>query len=283
MITGTSTGGILALGLGLDLSAERMLGFYQENASKIFPSTGVRAMVRQVIRPKHAAKKLHGALKDVLGGRKLGESRRPLVINAYNASRDGPHLFKTYHHRDHYRHYEMSAADIALATAAAPLFFRLTELPLGDHGEDQTFVDGGIWANCPVLVGIAEARRYFHTQIDTIDVLSVGTTYKPFRIKDIQKTGGIAQWRLALISLLFSAQQASAVGTANTLLNRPVCRIQREVDMEMPLDTTDPEQLNQLVEWGRRDAGKVESELKQRFFYTEVPPFIPENAKFAEP
>jgi patatin-like phospholipase/acyl hydrolase len=56
LITGTSTGGILALGLGLGQSAESMLGFYQEKAAKIFPSTGVRAMVRQVVRPKHAAK-----------------------------------------------------------------------------------------------------------------------------------------------------------------------------------------------------------------------------------
>jgi patatin-like phospholipase/acyl hydrolase len=205
-----------------------------------------------------------------------------LVINAYNASRDGPHLFKTYHHPDHYRHYRMRAADIALATAAAPLFFRSKELPLGDHCEDQTFVDGGIWANCPVLVGITEARRYFNAQLDTIDVLSIGTTYKPVRIKDIQKTGGIAQWRRALISLLFSAQQASAVGTANKLLKRPVCRITRKVSMEMPLDTTAPEDLNQLVEWGRCDAAKGLSELKRCFFCTKVPLFTPESAKFAK-
>jgi patatin-like phospholipase/acyl hydrolase len=37
LIVGTSTGGIIALGLGLGFSAEELLNFYRNNADKIFP------------------------------------------------------------------------------------------------------------------------------------------------------------------------------------------------------------------------------------------------------
>jgi uncharacterized protein len=38
LFSGTSTGGIIALGLGLGIPAERMLQFYKEQGPKIFPN-----------------------------------------------------------------------------------------------------------------------------------------------------------------------------------------------------------------------------------------------------
>jgi patatin-like phospholipase/acyl hydrolase len=40
LITGTSTGGIIEVGLGLGLSAADLLKFYSENGPTIFPCTG---------------------------------------------------------------------------------------------------------------------------------------------------------------------------------------------------------------------------------------------------
>jgi uncharacterized protein len=275
LITGTSTGGILGIGLGLGLPARRLLGFYQERAQEIFPSTGLLAKTRQLITSKHDSTTLRSALKQEFGNRKLGDSRRPLVITSYNASRDGPHLFKTFHHPAHDRHYQMDAADIALATSAAPLYFRSVKLPLGTDRENQTFLDGGIWANCPVVVGIAEAVRYFHVPLDQIDVLSIGTTYKPFRIVDSQMGGGLVQWRWALISLLFSAQQSSSVGTANVLLSNPIARITNRVEAEIALDATKASQMAELADLGRDNAQMMMPKLHQRFFSGPAPSFTP--------
>ena len=41
LITGTSTGGILAIGLGLGLSPTDLVNFYQTKGTEIFPVTGV--------------------------------------------------------------------------------------------------------------------------------------------------------------------------------------------------------------------------------------------------
>ena len=279
LITGTSTGGILAIGLGLGFSAKDLLEFYQDNAQYIFPSTGllsgIRARARQLYTTKYKEKNLRTVLKKQFECRQLGESHRPLVIVSYNASHNGPHLFKTAHHIDHTRHYRQSAVDIAMATGAAPLYFRSVELPLGDNNKMQTFVDGGVWANCPVLVGVAEATKYLGVPLDNIHVLSIGTTFGTFQIRDSQMSGGIAQWRLRLFDLIMSAQQAGVIGTANVLLKTPVARITREVKKEVALDN--PKEVPNLVRWGKEDAGNKFNEIQQQFLTTTVPTFQPKH------
>ncbi len=53
LIAGTSTGGIMALGLGLGFPANRILKFYREMGPEIFPSTGrlgIPGLFRQLFR-----------------------------------------------------------------------------------------------------------------------------------------------------------------------------------------------------------------------------------------
>ena len=66
LISGTSTGGILAIGLGMGLSATEMLQFYKQRGPHIFPVTGFgrkfgRAL-RQVMQPKYSGEVLRREL-----------------------------------------------------------------------------------------------------------------------------------------------------------------------------------------------------------------------------
>ncbi len=279
LITGTSTGGILAIGLGLGLSPTDLVNFYQTKGTEIFPVTGVwggflRKVRQLIVETKYDFSKLESALETILEERKLGESLRPLIITSYNASRDGAHLFKTYHHPDHNRHYKMKAVHIAMATSAAPTYFNARDLPLGDRGKEQTFVDGGIWANCPVLVGVAEAIRYFGKNLEQIEVLSIGTTYMPFKIKERQKAGAGLDWGLDLVDLMMSAQQASIIGTAKILLGESrVTRITRPTEEEIPLD--DAKRIQELIDWGKEDAKEKLPFVVTKFFQDVAPAFTP--------
>lgn len=89
MIAGTSTGGIVAHGLGLGISAENIAAFYRDDGRKIFPPLPDGALGRlwQVITcmdgPKLKHEELEGAqqrrLEDhLLGSRSAGWSSRPL-------------------------------------------------------------------------------------------------------------------------------------------------------------------------------------------------------------
>jgi patatin-like phospholipase/acyl hydrolase len=278
LITGTSTGGILAIGLALRRHATELVDFYKREAENIFPPTGIlgglaRTARQLVAGPKHESERLRDVLDRYFGERRLGEAGTRLVVTSYNASRDGAHLFKTYHHTDLYKHYKFRAADIALATAAAPLYFEGTELPLGDNGEAQIFLDGGIWANAPTLVGLTEAVRYMGAQISEIHMLSVGTGYKPFSITKKQVAGGVAQWGLALKDLLLGAQQASAVGTAKTILGDRFKRIQKVLEKDVSMD--DPVAVDEMIEFGTEDGKNECEEVVRQFCDSAVEPFVP--------
>lgn len=254
LITGTSTGGIIAIGLGLGLSCQELVAFYKDRGPRIFPVTGVLGgmlgRARQLFNLKYSSEALHSALVEVFGDRKFGESKRALVITAYNASHDGPHLFK--HRPGSTRHANLRAVDVAMATAAAPLYFESRQLPLGGDGEDAVFIDGGVFANCPALIGIAEATRYLGKELSDLEMLSIGTTYAAFKIRESERRAGLLQWNRRLLTMLLGAQESGTVGTARTLLDDRFLRISRSIDAAIPLDNA--ALLEELIEWGREDA-----------------------------
>lgn len=268
LIVGTSTGGILAIGLGLGIPAEKLLTFYRDNGPLLFEQTGVKIVdtILHASGPKYDSNKLYAALKSVLDDSKFGDAKRPLVIVSYNVSRDGPHLFKS--HGEKLEHRTLEAAQVALATSAAPTYFRSVEIDLVEHGVTQTFVDGGVWANCPTLVGITEAvsPEFAHQRkLEDLYVLSVGTTYAPFKHKPVHDNAGFARWGKDLVTLVGSAQQAGAWGTTCKMLGKSHClRITTETDKGIELG--DVSRIKDLDAWGREEARAKFDKAKPMFF-----------------
>jgi len=269
LIVGTSTGGIIAIGLGLGISPERLVEFYRNKGNEIFPVTGwlggyIRTAKQLLVGTKHNQSRLLEALDSVLDDKLFGDSKHPLVIVSYNATRDGPHLFKT----TRADHKPFKASMVALATSAAPTYFAAMPLPLGRNGESQTFVDGGIWANCPALVGVTEAVRFHAKQLQDLHILSVGTTYRPFTIAKAQEKGSILlDWDFGrdLAALVGSAQQGGTWGTTETLLGEDHCiRITSTTSESIPLD--DASRIEDLIALGQRDALKQYGDVARMFF-----------------
>lgn len=268
LIVGTSTGGILAIGLGTGVTPDKIVEFYEEFGPKIFPITnwlGVKwnSLRQLVVGNKNDSDILQESLKNIYQESILGSCNPSVVVVSYNATRDGPHLFKS--HDDRHKH--LMAYQIAMATSAAPLYFQAIDLPLGQDRENQTFVDGGVWANCPVLVGIAEAVSFFGKRLDEIEVLSIGTTYKPFRIKEKHKEGSLVDWSLGrdLAAFIGSAQEAGSFGTARTMLGENnIHRITNRQAEHIPLD--DASKIEELIALGKYAAQQEMSKVKAMFF-----------------
>src|SRR5207249_4628529 len=89
--------------------------------------------------------------------RLFGESRSRLLIPAYDTIRGRLFLFKTGHHERFRYDLDIPAADVALATAAAPTYFQAARI--AQH-ESAGYVDGGVWANCPALAAVVEAVHF---------------------------------------------------------------------------------------------------------------------------
>lgn len=133
LIAGTSTGGIIAIGLGLGLTASEILKLYEQRGPAIFNQNhgSVGNFVRQRLREalhwsdtKYSSDALNDALAGVLGERRLGESRARLVIPAWHPMLESVYIYKTAHHLRLETDYRVRALDAAMATAAGPTFLK---------------------------------------------------------------------------------------------------------------------------------------------------------------
>src|SRR2546426_3847238 len=123
LIVGTSTGGIIALGLGLGMKPREIVQFYMEKGPKIFGSSlGLRRISHWFCR-KFDQTPLRNALQECFKDKRLADSKKRLVITSYNLGADDIYLFKTPHHKRLKRDYKVPMWEIALATSAAPTYF----------------------------------------------------------------------------------------------------------------------------------------------------------------
>lgn len=273
LIAGTSTGGIIAIGLGLGLSAQQILEFYQTRGRDIFPATGVHqrlwAGLRRLVAPKFKAGALDAALTDVFGDRKLGESRCRLVVPSYDAVGACVHVFKTAHDKRVLKDHNRRAAEVARATSAAP-----TYLPLFPSTWGQSFLDGGVWANCPSTVAVLEAMAVLEVPIGSVELLSIGTTTPAFSVDREAAGGGFVHYRTKVIDLLQQAQTVSAWSQTRLLLRERAVRIDAVVERgRFALD--DARCVDALVALGIRDGRHRAAQIDQRFLGTRAPEFVP--------
>lgn len=105
-----------------------------------------------------------------------------------------------------------SMVKVALATSAAPTYYR----PLRDAG--YTFVDGGVWANNPIMIALTEALTSFKVARDQIRILSLGCGDNPYSVTGgkISK-GGMWHWR-DIINGAMRLQSKNALGQAGLLI-----------------------------------------------------------------
>lgn len=216
LIVGTSTGGVIALALGLGVSPAEILSIYVDHGDRIFPPARRtrRGLWRRLRRPRYSAIDLRAVLQDRFGDQLLGDSRVRLAIPSYDLAADHVHLFRTPHHQDLRRDWRVPVVDVALATTAAPTF-------LPAHRMDaHRLIDGGVWANNPALVGVAECFDRLDGERGRIRVLNVGTTSEIRHRRSALDDGGLITWRRDALDLMLRGQGLAATNHAKLVLGR---------------------------------------------------------------
>jgi len=216
LLAGTSTGGIIALGLTLGKSPDELARFYREDGPRIFPRGqwfGARA--RHLLRAKYNADVLERALRREFEEEQLADCSRALVITTYNLDDDAPKVLKTPHHRDLRRDHTIPAWQAALATSAAPTFLRACP-----YIGKVRLVDGGVWANNPALVAAIEAHRYLGVPFEAMRILSIGTGTVLHRRSRWLSGGGCLAWLLGGRDVPLRAQGESVENQTNLLVGK---------------------------------------------------------------
>jgi len=214
LITGTSTGGIIAIGLGLGMKPREIVEFYVSNGSEIFDS-GCLSSLRHLFKSKYQAEPLENALRECFKNRRLADSHKRLVIPSYNIGDDSVYLFKTPHHERLRRDYKVPMWKVARATSAAPTYF-----PVFSGVDNVRLIDGGVWANNPSIVGITEAVSVLNVPLEQIYILNLGTTdeVKSYPLR-LDKSGCL-KWCKAAVDVIMRGQSIGAYTQAQHLIGR---------------------------------------------------------------
>lgn len=287
LIAGTSTGGILAIGLAMGLRASELLNLYETRGPIIFrdePELGTvrrwlrenaRTYGRQFFRPKHDANILRTELHGVLGDRLLGEARTRLVIPAWDADRRSVYIYKTAHHPRLKTDYRKPALDAAMATAAAPTIFERhrTVDAIG-------LLDGGVWANNPIGVAAVEATTLLGWAGKNLRILSLGCGEEVYLFNDAAgfKDLGIS----GLTRLLMNGQSRGAMGMAKLLTGDPhqgdtIHRYATPVPADF-FSLDDATKIDRLKGLGVSAARHAQPILEPVFFGAPAHPFKPCHA-----
>jgi uncharacterized protein len=270
LIVGTSTGGIIALGLGLGLAASQLVEFYVSKGPIIFPafSRTLWGKCRNLFKSRYDNQALRTALIDVFHDMTLGDSATRLVIPSFNSNSGDIHVYKTPHNPRLEMDFAVKAVDVALATSAAPVY-----LPPHVSPEGIPFLDGGLWANNPTGLAVVEAVATLNVERSNIEVLSLGCTGEP---KNFNKIGGGALgWARAAIKAAMSGQSFASMGTAYLLAGHE--HVHRFNPIVAPgrfaLDNLDS--LDQLQAFGYEEARQAIPKLREKFFLEPAPQYTP--------
>lgn len=271
LIVGTSTGGIIALGLGLGLPANAILSFYEELGPLIFKGNPFLKTLRHLVLSKYDDAPLRKALESKLGNRTLGESSNRLVIPAMNLDTGEAYLYKTAHHSKNERDYKQSAVAVAMATSAAPTYF-----PSHQCSSGLALVDGGMWANNPTCIAVIEAVTNLDWSRESLRILSLGCTTPPISIGwERWLPLGQVHWASKSIDLFMSGQSSSSLGIARLFVGEEnLLRVSPSTTKgRFKIDGIS--EISCLKGLGEAEARKTLPKLRQMFLANHAPAFQP--------
>lgn len=217
----------------------------------------------------YSRKALERILTEKLKDKLLGESRNRLCVPAFDGKHSEVFVYKTPHHKDYKFDRFEKMVTVGLATSAAPTYFQ----PL-KHGGYQ-LVDGGVWANNPVMIAVVEALICFEITPDQIDVLTISCGDDPYIMSRWQWFGGKLFWA----DLIFAAmrlQSLAATNQARLLLGPPsVVRVEPS-SHSPPIDMDDYRRAADLLPANALAAVDALGErIREKFFFAPVEKFVP--------
>jgi patatin-like phospholipase/acyl hydrolase len=209
LLAGTSTGGIIALGLAKGLTPTDLRHLYYDKSPAIFGDSlldDIRDLGR-VVGAEFSNRNLRRELESVFGVTRLQDLGQRVLISSFDLDNEDPDPTKRTWKPKFFHNFPgidtdgpLRVADVALYTSAAPTYF-----PSVDG-----YVDGGVAANNPSMAALAQsldrrARIPQRPSIDEISLLSIGTGRSLSRITGRRHDWGYAQWAKPLLRLMFDA------------------------------------------------------------------------------
>jgi len=210
LIAGTSTGGIIALGLTKpnekgepEHRAGEIVDLYSGKGKRIFSSPILHQLSTAwgLLDEKYAAVEVEKVLDEYFGETRLSEALTNVFVTAFEIELRSPWFFRSTRAGTEPDH-DFPMKKVARATSAAPTYFEPLKLEGAGQDKDWALVDGGVYANNPTMCALVEARTVFGA--DDVLVVSLGTGEPTVGIpwKDA-KDWGLVGWARPLLDVVF--------------------------------------------------------------------------------
>lgn len=222
LIAGTSTGGILSLGLtkpdekGKPYYAARdLITLYKEESKIIFPLT-IFSKLKALFNTKYPSKPLEHILQKYFGETRLSEALTEVLVASYELKQRDPFFFRRYNALEKpSRNFKM--VEVARAACAAPTYFEPLHLKKSDR--TYLFIDGGVFANNPAMFAYTEAKTRYKDATKFL-VVSIGTGQltNQLEYKQVKKWGQLG-WVQPIFNVFFDGISDAVDYQMNSLLS----------------------------------------------------------------
>lgn len=290
LIAGTSTGGLIALGLSspsvtIEKEAKepyrwttsekikrfrkpedvfhgiitpaadprKIVNIYLDHSREIFSSR--TRLLGSVFSDKYDSSRFEFFLRTLFHDGKLEDAMVPTMVVSYDSVLGRERILASWN-----EHREMKLIDAARATSAAPIYFSPKFMNSPD-GTPMALLDGGLIANNPALYAYLEAKKLY-PDADKITILSLSTSRTRYTFDPSGISGGYSSWAEPVMKIYPNAQMELIDETLHGIKDCEYIRIFSELTREkIKLDDTRGETLALLVSGGNAMADHFDIEL----------------------
>lgn len=238
LVAGTSTGGIMALGLAAGLTPTEVRQLYEESAKRVFADSiwdDIRDLGK-LTGADYSNEPLKQSILERIGDITLGDLPKRVLISSFDLDNEPqtPNALRTWKPKFFHNFpgedsdADQKVVDVALRTSAAPTYFPIY----------QGYIDGGVIANNPSMCALAQALHpeTGAQKLRQVTLLSIGTGINPRFIPERDADWGLAQWARPMISLMIEGGVGLADYQCRQVLGKRYLRINPTLPAPVGLD-----------------------------------------------
>jgi len=231
LIIGTSTGGILACGVGANIrSIKEIQTLYRTEGRNIFKKN-----ILSLITSKYQIKGLRDTMNKYFESFKMRDCLTKVIVTARDVLGNENMIIKSYGHYE-----DMYIKDAVSATSAAPRYF--PPYPIDYNNKRYITWDGGVYANNPSLIAQAEANKLGYSD-DEILMVTIGTGKSKSKQNDITNPN-----LLKLIDILIPQMLDSQTELVE-YVNQLSIKNYYNFNLEIPKEIADMDKYEFVPQW----------------------------------
>lgn len=221
LIAGTSTGALIACGLGIGMPPGEILAAYRSMARLVFDGGGGPG----IFRPAHSPEPLQRVLAYLFGARTLADLRPRVLVPLYDWRTRRLRVAKSWTPA----WAQVPIVSALLGATAAPTYLR------PHHHQNAQWIDGGVAANDPAMCALAEAVS-LGAELRDVRIVSVGTGAPPIADSPSAAGWGVIRWAPHLVSVLIDGASRAVDYQARALLCERYARLDPPIARDVALD-----------------------------------------------